>query len=164
MSQFQPNQVIASLVTLLRTVMPAAYNGAIDIDTLGDEDFDENGQLVLSPPSMRVRYRETNFNNLRDNRRLTYQATNQIEVLCFESSLAGKADERAQTMALVVVALNQLAGARLALADGTSSMPITIRSCGLVVTEEGPVDQLMAIGILVEGIAQFDGPNAGANG
>ena len=164
MSYFQINQVIVALVTLLQDVMPTAYNGAIDIDTLGDEDFDESGQLVLTPPSMRVRYRETSFDNLRDNRRLTYQAVNQIEVLCFESSLASKADERAQTMALVVAALNQLAGARLTLADGSTSMPITIRSCGLVVTEEGPVDQLMAIGISIEGISQFDGPNAGANG
>lgn len=164
MSQFQTNQVIVALVSLLQAVMPAAYNSAVDIDTLGDEDFDENGQLVLSPPSIRVRYQETHFNNLRDNRRLTYQATNQVEVLCFESSLASKADERAQTMALVVAVLDQLAGARLSLADGSTSMPISIRSCGLVVTEDGPVDQLMSIGISIEGIAQFDGPNAGANG
>jgi hypothetical protein len=61
----------------------------------------------------------------------------------------------------VNVALNQLAGARLALADGASSMPIEIKRVSLVVVDDGgPVDQLFAITVLVKGIAQFNGPNA----
>jgi hypothetical protein len=83
-------------------------------------------------------------------------------VLCFESSLRSKADERLQILGLVAVALNQLAGARLALADGTRSMPLEIKRVSLVIPDDGgPVDQLFAITVLISGIAQFDGPNGG---
>ncbi len=82
-------------------------------------------------------------------------------MLCFVSSLRSKADERLQILSLVAVALNQLAGARLALADGSSSMPIEIKDVALVLPNDGgPVDQLFAITIEISGIAQYDGPNA----
>jgi hypothetical protein len=83
-----------------------------------------------------------------------------FEVMCFESSLRSKADERLQTLQLVQVVQDQLAGARLALADGTSTMPIELDSVSPVITDSGPVDQLYAIVFAVNGIAQFSGTNA----
>lgn len=160
------DSVELSLVTLLRTAMPAAYGTvdapiAIDINTVGTKDFNEKGQLAIKPPSIRVQFASAEFNNLHDNQRLSYEAGYSFEVLCYEGSLRSKADERLQTLKLVDVVLNQLAGARLALSDGTSSMPMTLRAVSLVIPDdEGPVDQLFSISVLVNGIAQFDGPNA----
>jgi hypothetical protein len=165
-SQFQIDFVEGALLTLLKTVMPAAYGTVdapvmVDISTVNSKDFNAQGQLAIKPPSMRVQFADAEFSNLRDNQRLTYESGLLFDVLCFESSLRSKADERLQTLGLVDVALNQLAGARLALSDGTSSMPIELKRVSLVVPDDGgPVDQLFAITVLVKGIAQFNGPNA----
>jgi hypothetical protein len=167
-SQFQISQVEAALISLLKTVMPAAYQTAIgaaalpvlNIDSLGEKDFDAEGQLVLKPPSIRVRFDRVKRETLRDNQRLTYQTKAGFDVLCYESSLRSKADERLQTLQLVQVVENQLAGARLALADGTSSMPCALGSTYLVAESSGSVDQLFCVEVVAEGIQQYDGPNA----
>ena len=166
-SQFQIPQVEGALIALLNATMPAAYGTVeapvlIDIDAIGDKDFNENGQLVLKSPAIRVRFNGEDFNALRDNQRLTYESGQLFEVMCFVSSVKSKASERIRTLGLVGVAKNQLAGARLALADGTFSMPITLKSVGPVITEDGPVDQLFSITVLINGISQFNGPNGGA--
>jgi hypothetical protein len=164
---FRVDYVEAALLDLLNTNLPAAYaaelgvpSASIDIDSLGDDDFNEDGQLILNPPSIRLRFGAAEYGTLRDSRRLTYQAEPQFEVLCFESSLRSKADERKQTLVLVGVVQDQLSGARLDLADGSKSMPITLGRLALVETEQGPVDQLFSQTIIVEGIAQFSGANA----
>lgn len=167
-SKFQIDQVEAALLALLTSVMPTAYGAAlgldtssrVDVDSIGDKDFDEDGNLVLRPPAMRVLFDAAKYNNLRDNQRLTYGAALSFEVLCFEESLRSKKDQRKQTLVLVSVAQDQLAGARLALSDGTSSGPVEINSVSLQVPESGPADQLFAINVTVPGIAQFSGANA----
>ena len=166
-STFRIDYVEAALLALLIANLPAAYATALDvvsapvnIDSLGDQDFNEEGQLVLQPPSVRVRFTAAPYDPARDNRRLTYQAHPQFEILCFESSLRSKADERKQTLILVGVVQDQLSGARLNLADGSKSMPITLGPLRLVETEQGPVDQLFTQAIEVEGFAQFSGVNA----
>ena len=164
-SQFQISQVEAALIALLKSVMPDAYGTVevpiwIDIDSLGDKDFDAEGQLVLKPPAIRVRFDRTRRNLLHDNQRLTYQATVGFDILCFESSLRSKADERLQTLKLVQTVENQLAGARVALADGTNSMPCSLGSTYLVAESTGSVDQLFCVEVVAEGIQQYNGPNA----
>lgn len=165
---FRIDYVEAALLQLMRTNLSTAYAtelgvdlAPVDIDSLGDEDFNAQGQLVLNPPSVRLRFRGAPYNNLHDSRRLTYQSEPNFELLCFESSLRSKADERKQTLVLTAVATDQLAGARLNLQDGSKSMPITVVDVVLAEGEDGqPVDQLFAIRFIVEGIAQFSGVNA----
>lgn len=165
--------VEAALLALVNETVPTAYKaflppeapgGRIDIDSLGDKDFDENGMLVLDPPSIRIRFAGAEYDTLRDNRRLTYQAAMPFEILCFESSLRGKADQRKQTLVLVAAVLDQLVGANLRLSDGSTTMPLTLLGVQLIGVEAGPVDQLFAVGIQVPGIAQFGGPNAQTGG
>jgi hypothetical protein len=157
---FRIDYVEAALLTLLNTSLATAYGAPVNIDSLGEDDFDAEGQLVLQPPSVRVRFVADSYNNFHDSRRLTYQSEPAFEILCFESSLRSKADERKQTLVLVASVINQLAGARLNLEDGSKSMPITINDVRLVETEQGPVDQLFSVRVTVEGIAQFSGVNA----
>jgi hypothetical protein len=169
-STFRIDYVEAALLQLLNANLPAAYgvalgatSASIDIDSLGDEDFDAEGQLVLQPPSVRVRYLGADYNTLRDNQRLTYQTAPQFELLCFESSLRSKADERIQTLVLVACVQDQLSGARLNLADGSKTMPITMVDVRLVEGNAAGVDQLFSVRIGIEGIAQFSGANANPN-
>jgi phage gp37-like protein len=158
-SQFPIDQIEPALIQLLARNVGTRYGAAVDIESLGDQDFNEDGNLILNPPAIRVRYSDGNFGNLRDNRRLTYQATFDYEILCFESSLQSEADQRLQTLKLVSIVLDELAGARITLADNSRSMPITIKRVSPVIAESGPVDQLFSILIGVEGIAQFSGVN-----
>jgi len=162
-STFRVDYVEAALLALLRANLAAAYGNKVQIDSLGDDDFNDDGRLVLQPPSIRVRFAAAEYDTLRDNQRLTYQAGVPFELLCFESSLRSKADERKQTLVLVATVQDQLAGARLTLADGSKSGPITMKSVALVDTDQGPVDQLFSIIVVVEGFAQFSGVNANAN-
>jgi hypothetical protein len=159
-SAFRIDYVEAALLALLNAKLAGAYGSKVNINSLGDADFNENGDLVLKPPSIRVRFAGGDYDPLRDNQRLTYEAGFPFEVLCFESSLRSKADERKQTLVLVSVVQDQLAGARLLLADGSKTMPIEMKSVSLVASEEGPVDQLFSVIVLVKGIAQFSGANA----
>jgi hypothetical protein len=165
-TQFQIDYVEGALISLLKTVMPAAYGtveapALIDINTVNSKDFNSQGQLAIKSPSMRIQFGESSFDNLRDNQRLSYESGIHFDILCFKSNLHSKADERLQTLGLVDVALNQLAGARLALQDGSSSMPIELKRVSLVIPDDGgPVDQFFAITILVKAIAQYNGPNA----
>jgi phage gp37-like protein len=159
-SPFRIDYVEAALLLLLNANLAAAYGAKVNIDSLGDKDFDDDGRLILQPPSVRVRFAGADYKNLHDNQRLSYQGAVPFEILCFESSLRSRADERKQTLVLVATVQDQLAGARLALADSTQSMPIAMQSVKLVSTDEGPVDQLFSIVITVEGIAQFSGANA----
>lgn len=160
------DQVEAALLALLNSVMSGAYAAAlgatpqnVDIQSLGDRDFNAEGQLVLSPPSLRVLFAGAKYDKLRDNQRLTYEAGIIFHILCYESSLRSKKDERRQTLVLVATLLDQLAGARLALADGSSTSPIGLESVSLL-TEQGAVDQLYDVTVVVNGIAQFSGANA----
>ncbi|QNI34533.1 hypothetical protein H7849_11920 [Alloacidobacterium dinghuense] len=160
-TKFQVADVEAALLTLLQgSNVSTAYGAAIDVDSIGDKDFLDDGTLTLQPPSIRIRFSGADYNNLRDNQRLSYEASMLFEVMCFEESLRSKADERLQTLQLVQVIQDQLAGARLALVDGSSSAPIELRAVTPIVTDQGPIDQLFSITIAIRGIAQYSGANA----
>ena len=163
-STFRIDYIEAALLALLNMDLAAAYGAKVSIDSLGDDDFDDQGRLVLSPPAVRVRFLHSSDNPARDNQRLTYQTPLSFEILCFESGLRSSADERKQTLIIVAAVRDVLAGTRLQLSDGSKTMPITLNGVDLVDTSGGPVDQLFSVGIIIEGIAQFSGANANPNG
>lgn len=152
--------VEAALIALLQAKMTAAFGAPVQVDSLGSKDFNEQGTLILKPPAIRVQFGGAEYDPLHDNQRLTYEAGVPFDILCFESSLRSKADERKQTLALVAIAQNQLAGARLTLQDESRTQPLTMKGVSLVVVESNVVDQAFAITVLVQGVAQFDGSNA----
>jgi hypothetical protein len=115
---------------------------------------------VLQPPAVRLRFKGAGYKSARDNSRVTYEATLPFELLCYEENLRSPADQRKATLVLVSALQDQLAGARLTLQDGAKTQPITMVAVDLVATDDGPVDQLFAVSIEVNGFAQFGGPNA----
>lgn len=169
-SAFRIDYVEAALLQLLNTNLPPAYGAllgvatvAVNIDSLGDDDFNADGQLVLEPPSVRVRFLGVDYDPARDNQRLTYQSPLEFEVLSFESSLRDMADERRQTLVLVQALLDQFSGARLNLTDGTKTEPILLVDTRLVEGNAAGVDQLFSTRIEIRGFAQFSGANANPN-
>jgi hypothetical protein len=169
-STFRVDYVDAAFVALLNDKLPAAYAAelgvdrkSIDIDSLGEKDFNAKGQLTMRPPSVRLRYMGSAYQSTHDNQRLTYQPAHVYELLAFESSLRSKADQRRQTLVLVSCILDQLAGARLDLQDGSKAGPISIQSVELVEADQGPIDQLYAVRVSMDGFAQFSGVNRNTN-
>lgn len=179
-STFRIDYVEAALLALLSANLPNAYGAAlpagspqivmnggqptasIDIDSLGDGDFDEDGQLILQPPSIRLRFLGAD-DDARENQKLTYQTPMIYELLCFESSLRSKADQRNQTLILVSVVRDQLAGARLKLSDGSKTEPIRLVDVRLVDGAANGIDQLFSVQVEIRGFAQFSGANANPN-
>jgi hypothetical protein len=82
-STFRVDYVEAALLALLKANLAGAYGANVSIDSLGDKDFDDDGRLVLQPPSVRVRFAGAEYNNLHDNKRLTYQGKMPFEILCY---------------------------------------------------------------------------------
>ena len=154
-STMRIDYVEAALLQYISANLPITFGAPVSVDSLGDNDFNDDGTLVLSPPAVRVRFAGANFDPARDNQRLTYQARMPFEILCYQSSLRSKADERQQTLVLVGSVCEILAGARLSLSDGSATQPVTLKNVALVESESGPVDQLFSVGIEVSGIAQF---------
>lgn len=164
---FRIDFVDAALIDLLNKELPTAYaaelgasSAAVDIEPLGDDDFNDDGLLVLQPPSLRVRFLGADYDTLKDNQRQTYEGALLWELLCFESSLQSRADQRRQTLVLVSVVLDQLAGARLLLSDGTKTLPISLVDVRLVDGAASGVDQLFSVRISIGGFARFSAVNA----
>lgn len=156
---FRIDDVETSLVTLLQTTMTTAYGANVDVDSLGDKDFDDEGTLVLRTPAVRALFLGAPYKPTHDNLRLTYEQSLDYDIFCFEQSLRSKADERLQTLNLVAVLLEQVVGARLTLTNGQRTMPITLRGVNLMANASGPVDQAYVVSVSIEAIAQFSGVN-----
>lgn len=167
-STFRIDYVEAALIELLKHTIGGAYAdelGAdpppvVDIESLGDQDFNEDGQLVMRPPSIRVRFLGDHDDPARDNQRLTYQSHCEFELLCCESSLRSHADQRRQTLVFISVIKDQATGARINLADGTKSFPISLIGTRLLEGFVAGVDEVYSVRFDIEGFAQFSGVNS----
>jgi phage gp37-like protein len=157
---FRVDYVESALVQMLTNVVSGQEGQLIDVQTLGKRDFDEDGALVLQPPCLRVIFLGSPFQPMRDNTRLNYQRVSRFEVLSFAESLRGPADQRLQSLALVAIVEDQLAGARLTLADGTVTMPLALEETQIVEFPDGPVPFCYSTRVAIESIAQFSGANA----
>lgn len=163
-TSFRVDYVEAALIALFTANLATAYGAPVDIQSLGTKDFDSDGRLVLQPPSLRIRFAGASFDPLRDNQRLTYEAKFAFDILCFQTSRRSLSDARLQTLQLVAVVQDQLAGTRMQLEDSSWTLPITLRAVELVEAPELPVDQLFNVPILIEGPSQFSGVNANFGG
>jgi len=157
---FRIDYIEAALIGLLTNVISGHYGQPVDVQSLGKRDFDQDGTLILQPPCLRVLFLGAPYQPLRDNQRLTYQRVARFEVLSFAESLRSPEDQRLQSLQLVAVVEDQLAGARLTLADQSVTMPITLEQTQIVEFASGPVTECYSTIVAVEAIAQFSGANA----
>ena len=130
----------------------------VDVGSIGDNEIDDNDQLVFDPPCVRTRHAGTQYAGGLDNQQLNYNASHIFEVWCVAENLRSKEEQRGDTETLLGTVIQQLAGARLVLTDGSESEPIR-----LVDVRDFPQDLVGLIYILrvaVPGIAQFPRTNS----
>ena len=139
-------------MTLLTQQLPD-----VDCDSIGDKDIDDNDQLVFKPPCVRTRYAGTDYVSLKDNQQLSYEARHQLEIWCADEDLQAKVKQREKAKALVGSVLGIMAGARLALPDGSRSDPIQLLAVATM--PQDIVGMVYIAMVAVPGIAQFPGTN-----
>lgn len=154
------SDVEVAFIAIGLSTLPVTYGAPVDFDSIGTRDFNDDGDLVLSPPCVRVRYNSTAYDPKRDNQKLTYQAANLFDCFVLAENLRSKHDERLDTLNLVDCVADCFAGARLQLPDGTWTEPIEIVTILPVMNEGSIVDQFYAVTFRVSGFAQFSGDNA----
>jgi hypothetical protein len=159
-SKLQIHLLEAALLALLPGRLQASYGKRVDVDTFSDDDFTDDGQLILRPPAVRFEFDRANYGPARDTQRTTMNAELDVTFFCFDESLKSKEDKRTKTLQLVACVQDELAGARLQLTPGVYTEPTLLKTVGKAVTREGPLDQVYAVTFGFTGIAQFSGVNA----
>ena len=159
-SRVQIDAVEAALLALLPGQLAANYVERVDVEALGKGDFDDDGQLVLKSPAVRISFGEAMYAQVRDTTRTTLSADLTFSAFCFHESIRSRAKERTKTLQLVAAVQDELAGARLQLTPGVYTEPILLRAVTQAADALGPVDQVFAVVFIVPGLAQFSGKNA----
>ncbi len=159
-TKVQIHLVEAALLALLPARLKISYAKNVDVQNISGKDFDDDGQLVLKSPAVRIRFGSEHMDALRDSQRLTMEAEQLWDAVCYEESLKSKADERTRSLVLLGTVKDELAGTRLLLEAGVYTLPIRLVGVSQVIDAAGPVDQCYAVTFAVSGIAQFSGVNA----
>ena len=160
-SMFLPGDVEAGVQALMKAAL-----GGVNVGSIGDLNTDENGELVFDPPAARTFYANSRYVANSDSQALTYDETDhQIDIWCAAENLTSLEAQRNDTLALVAKVLPVLAGARIALADGSVSEPVRLMGVtGALQGKSGAsVRTVYVIAIEVPGIAQFPGTYAAGN-
>lgn len=152
--QFKAEQAWHALTRLLDAQMDG-----VDVAMICDKDFNDQGEIIMNPPSARVFYAGEIALSTSDSQRLSYDSRYRFIILVADQDLSGSsANQAVASLKLAIVAKAILAGARILLADGDISEPMVYLSM-----EPMPTEGLgMAYGLAFEvpGLAQFPGTNA----
>jgi hypothetical protein len=152
--QFSVDQVWAGVQSLLADV----FQGNVQVDCIGEKDFNEEGMLTIVPPAARVLFIRQESKPIED-QNLNYWAEQEYAVLCADSDLSQ--DPQAQRTASILIAdqvSGILAGARIALPDGTISAPIELIGITPLPTADFGVAYVVAIKVSCD--ASFAGTYA----
>jgi hypothetical protein len=142
-----------TLMQLLTDQMPG-----VDIQAISNSDFNADGELIMTPPSVRVYYDGDAASALGDAQKLAYNTVGRYMVTCADQDLKSTVDQAMASAALADYVKGLLCGARLGYPDGEVSEPVTwISTVPVPVTGLGIA---YAVGFEVPGIAQFPGTNA----
>ena len=134
----------------------------VNVAEISERDFNEAGELIMSPPSVRSFFTGEKASSLSDTQRLSYNVTGVYVALCASEDLRGSVDQAKASLRLASRVKTIMAGARLALPDGDITEPVTFISM-----HPEPLDDVgvaYAVTFEVPGIAQFPGANAWPSG
>lgn len=140
------------------TALLASQLAGVDCATITDRDFNEDGELIMNPPSVRTFFESETAQATSDSQRLSYLVDGRYTVLVVDQDYRGVTEQARATIQLVNQVKSILAGARLLLPTGETSEPLQWYA-----TAPQPVDGVgvaYAVGFLVPGLAQFPGVNA----
>ena len=160
MSQYQPfpgefsiDSTWNALVALLTSQL-----GDVDVDAIGDKDFDEQGDLTVKPPAARVAFIDEQSGKPVETQNQVYNTEQSFAVLCAVEDLRGVQEQRLASLGLAARVKHVAVGARLALSDGTQTEPIVY--CGLQLLPTKSIGMACVVKLCVPNIAQFAAPNA----
>ena len=158
-NQFTLDGTDTALLALGRAQIPEIYGDGVDVDAIGPNDFDNEGTLILRSPMVRIRFQSARYQG-KDPQRLTYQAELEFLALCYCENLRSPVDEKTDTLQLLNAVQECFAGARLTLATGKRTEPITIGNVLPMMTDGQVIDGFYSVQLTVPGFAQFGGANA----
>jgi hypothetical protein len=133
----------------------------INVGAIGSADIGDDDELVLQMPCARQRYAGSGYKNEGDNQWLTYDVSHIFEIWCAAEDLTSKEAQRTATLNIVGLVLPLVAGARLALPDGSTTEPVALKSIGKL--PDDIIGQIFIVTVEVCAIAQFPGILASGN-
>lgn len=161
-----PSQMLtADMETAVANLIKAGLGGGsgVDVDSIGERDINEEGQLVFRPPCVRTRYAGGNYGPPKENTHTVYDYAPQIEIFCVDEDLRSSQAQREASKRLLDRVKPILAGARIVLSDdGKNSEPIILRKDFPL--PQDIVGMVYILVVEVPGIAQFPGTFAGVSG
>ena len=150
---FNPVDLWAALVALLKQQL----GPEVDVDAIGVNDFDADGELTVRTPAVRVVFGDedaTSFEMQGQN----YAVEQNFGVICAAEDLRAPQAQRDVTLQLARKVKLILAGARIQTCDGELSEPVLYRRLRPLPTAN--VGLAYVPEFCVPGIAQFPAPNA----
>lgn len=154
-TMFLPDDVENAISALLTTQLEG-----IETSPIGEADIDDDDQLVLQLPCARPRYVATSYAESNDLTQTTYNVEHAYEIWCGAENLVSKEAQRQAAKAIVRQVLPVLAGARLAIEDGSGDVSAPVRLLGIDSVVGDVLGMIYIVRVGVPGIAQFSGVNA----
>lgn len=151
--EFAIEQTWDAIEDLLR-----AQLDGVDVDSIGEKDFDEQGDLTINPPAVRVCFLEETMAAPVETQNATYNGEQLFAVICAAEDLRGTQAQRLASLRLASQVKHVLVGARLWLDDGTQTEPII--AAGTRPLPTAAMGMAYVAGFIVPNIAQFSAPNA----
>jgi hypothetical protein len=151
-AQFPATDVWDRIVDLLHAQLEG-----VDVKHVTDKDFDGNGELVLTAPSVRVMYVNSHREKI-ENQCMAYETVHRVLILCGDEDRRSSIDQARASLALSERVEVVVAGARILLSTTERSEPVCLGD-----TEPLPVNGLgtaYAVAIEVPGPAIYPAPNA----
>lgn len=130
----------------------------VDVDAIGEKDFDEQGDLTVNAPAARVGFADEKAGQPIETQNATYNGEQLFFVVCAAEDLSGTNFQRLASLRLVGQVKHVLTGARLWLADGTQTEPIIFSGTSPLPTKA--IGMAYVAGFIVPNVAQFGAPNA----
>jgi len=131
----------------------------VDVQAISENDYNESGEVIMTPPSVRTFFAGQRFMSTTDSQRLSYESVGRYILLCADEDRSGEAILQAYaSVKLVDQVLAIVAGTRINLPAGDRSEPITITEIEPVPCQG--VGTAYGVAIEVPGLAQFAGVNA----
>jgi hypothetical protein len=142
----------------LQSLIVASIGAALDVRSIGMEDFDADDALIVMPPAARVLFLEETAEPI-ENQARNYTRKMRFAVLCADEDRGpDPQDQRNKSIVLAGLVTHYVAGARLPLPSGDTTEPIVWLG-----TKPMPAAELgmcYVVAFAVECTAYFAAPNA----
>lgn len=142
----------------IQALLTDQLGDAIDVDSIGAQDFDEEGDLTINPPAARVLFIDEKAGQPLDPQNATYNSEQAFAVVCAAEDLRSTHWQRIASAQLAGQVKHLLAGARLWLEDGTQTEPLIY--AGMMPLPTKAIGMSYVVSFIVPNIAQFSAPNA----